>query len=246
MTKKLIIGIIPQIKRDDIDYYQEKYEFINLYSKRIYEAGAIPIGLTLNDFEVSLEQLELCDAYLYPGGSRVDKGLYKIFYYAYINKKPILGICLGMQAMCIFSTMLEEFRNNNLSLNNVTNDKFKELYNNMAQSNPVLVKIENEEQKHLHDNYVTKEKYEHSLYPINIEEGSFLYKIYGNNKNVMHLHGVEAKRIGCLLKCVAKSEDNVLEAVESIDNNLNWLGVQFHPEFEDDNPLIKKWLKNIK
>ena len=91
-NKKIIIGIVPTLHLYETeDPYQDRYEFVNNYPKKIYEAGAIPIGLLLNDGKISMEQLELCDAFLFPGGSRIDHELYKILVYAYKKKNQYLA-----------------------------------------------------------------------------------------------------------------------------------------------------------
>ena len=53
-------------------------------------------------------------------------------------------------------------------------------------------------------------------------------------------------RIGKLFKIGAISEDGVIEAIESNISDLLWLGVQFHPELEDNNNLIVNFINLAK
>ena len=53
---KPIIGILPVstiYKDDNENYYDEQYKFVNIYCKKIYEEGAIPVGILLNDTEIA-------------------------------------------------------------------------------------------------------------------------------------------------------------------------------------------------
>lgn len=240
---KKIIGIIPTIRWDTSDNpYEDRYEFVDLYSQKLFQAGAIPIGLVLNEKQIDLKQLELCDAYLWPGGKKINKNLYQILYYAYLNKKPVLGICMGMQAMSIFSVMMEEIQNHNLDIKKVTQEQWLEIYQEMINTNPTLVKIEND---NTHNNEITRTEYVHALHPITIANDSFLAKVYGDKKDVLHLHGMKVNRVGSLFKPVAYSEDNVIEAIESCNSQIFWLGLQFHPEYLNNDNFFPEWIKKI-
>ena len=44
--KEIIVGILPQYRfKTDDNPYNDRYEFLELYSNRIFEANAIPMGL---------------------------------------------------------------------------------------------------------------------------------------------------------------------------------------------------------
>lgn len=241
IQNKKIIGIVPTIHLYETDDpYKDRYEFINNYPKKIFEAGAIPFGLLLNDGKVSFEQLNLCDAFLFPGGSRIDHEIYKILLYAYENKKPVLGICMGMQAMAIFSVMLEETKDN---YSNMSKEEIEEIYKKMKDNNPTLEIL-------AHPNNhgevtINRENVEEAMHEINIDKDSFLYEVYNaENKNVVSLHSVIVKRIGNLFEVKARTADQVIEEIECKDKSLFWIGVQFHPEVIQDD-LIKSWIKHI-
>ncbi|WFA08198.1 gamma-glutamyl-gamma-aminobutyrate hydrolase family protein [Tissierella sp. Yu-01] len=65
---------------------------------------------------------------------------------------------------------------------------------------------------------------------INILEDSILYDIFKKNKLVVNSqHHQAIRKLGDNLKITARSNDGVIEAVESTNNKFV-LGVQFHPE----------------
>ena len=106
--KKAIIGILPSIQfSKNNNPYEDVYKFINNYGKRIIECGATPIGILLEDGNCNKDILDVCDGFLFPGGDRIEKAHYEIIGYAIKNNKPILGICLGMQAMACYSILKE-------------------------------------------------------------------------------------------------------------------------------------------
>lgn len=63
------------------------------------------IGLMCEDDKLIDEDLlSICNGFVFPGGSNEFCGFHKqIFDHAYRNNKPVLGICLGMQFMGIYS-----------------------------------------------------------------------------------------------------------------------------------------------
>lgn len=240
-NKKKIIGIVPTLHLyENDDPYQDRYVFINNYPKKVYEAGAIPLGLLFNDGKISLEQLELCDAFLFPGGSRIDHELYKVLLYAYQKKKPVLGICMGMQAMAIFSVMFEETHSKYVKM---SSEEINAVYQNMKKENPTLEMLE---KPNGHGSVIlNRTNEEEAKHFIQIEAGSFLEEVYGIlEERVVSLHNVVVRRVGPLFKIVAHAPDGIIEAIESVDPTLFWIGVQFHPEVTND-PLIAKWIEKI-
>ncbi len=240
-NKKIVVGILPTIHLYETnDPYEDRYVFINNYPKKIYESGAIPVGLLFNDGKISLEQLDMCDAFLFPGGSRIDHELYKVLLYAYQKKKPVLGICMGMQAMAIFSVMQEETHGKYLSL---SSEEINAIYQKMKKENPTLNILGH---PNIHgDVTVHRDNIDEAKHLIQISNNSFLQKVYkGNEANVVSLHNVVVQRVGPLFKVSARASDGVIEAIESVDDKLFWIGVQFHPEVTDEE-LIKMWIEKI-
>mgnify|MGYP001625189955 CR=1 FL=1 len=235
IKNKPVIGIIPTFDLNKTESpYDEKISFVNMYIDKISESGGIPIGI-LND-NIS-DYLDICDGYLWPGGSKIYPEFFKIIEDAITNKKPLLGVCLGMQAISSYFALLESAKNANLSLD--------ELIKNFQNDDPdkFLKKIDNVT---FHDHSVTKDEevIDKARHIISIKKDSLLAKIYQKEKlNVVSLHKFAILKPFENLNVVAKSEDEVIEAVEYTKNNRMILGVQFHPEIENDSKIFD-WLIN--
>ena len=112
------------------------------------------------------------------------------------------------------------------------------LYSNNKQTDKDLIKI---------DNHYNKNK----THIIKIKENSLLNKIFGNTLEVNTRHLYALKKVKEPFKITALSEDNIIEAIEYIDDNHFVLGVQFHPEDMNNtenlyNYFIKEILKRKK
>ena len=236
MKNKLVIGIMPGIKLyQNDDPYADTYFIVNNYAKRVFASNAIPIGLLLNDGKLSLEQLSLCDAFIIPGGIKIDPSIYGLLEYAKDNNKPVLGVCLGMQAMSIFSVL------NDMGVRPSRQDAYRLAYDEMKNNKPVLHKLENNE-KHFH--IVTRDNIDFARHEVIVDSDSLINKLYEGNKiNGVSLHGVVVQYVGTLLKVVGHTSDGIIEAVENKD--LLWIGVQYHPEIDDNDILINNFVKEI-
>ena len=96
--RKPVIGIIGS-KIDNAKRPFHSYtKFVDNYSKRVKEAGGIPIGLLNDEFDA----VNLCDGFIICGGSEIQSLGVNIINYSIKNRKPVLGICLGMQTMAAF------------------------------------------------------------------------------------------------------------------------------------------------
>ena len=69
---------------------------------------------------------------------------------------------------------------------------------------------------------------------IQTKEHSILRKIYGKETRVNSFHFQAIKKIAAQLRVTARSEDGIVEGVESKDPNFSFLGVQWHPDFAYD------------
>lgn len=244
--KKVVVGILPQIKLKLTDCpYDDKYEFINLYSKKIIESGGIPVGICLNDGELDYNSLEMCDAFLLPGGDKVHKCYYEAIFYAIRTNKPLLGICLGLEGLAIFSMISE-----NLNINSATQDfikKYQELKDN--NNGTLLAEIKS---PNIHGDVKVKyDNIDDARHNIRIDKNSLLYSIYQKEElSVVSLHSYNPKWIGNGFKVTATALDGVVEAIEYKSENHFILGVHFHPELEDNclifKRLIEESIKRIK
>ena len=75
------------------------------------------------------------------------------------------------------------------------------------------------------------------VHSVDVEEDSKLIEILGNKRIFVNsIHHQAIDRLGRGLKIAAKSQDNIVEAVEMINNDHNIIGIQWHPEilFDSD------------
>lgn len=126
---KFTIGIVPRLQKDTFTtkiFYKSTYlEVLDSYNYNIILLS--PISNILQN------QLLLCDGFIIPGGNDIDPSLYHqslnsktilcdplesmiekdVLDYAVNNKKPVLGICKGMQAINVFfgGTLIQDIKN---------------------------------------------------------------------------------------------------------------------------------------
>ena len=233
IKNKPVIGILPtyNLINETNDPYLDQASFIRMYEKKIYECGGIPIGLLHQNME---EYLSLCDGYLWPGGSKVWPDFFLVLEDALKKKKPILGVCLGLQAMGTFFNLREEKENH-------PEKSLEELKQFLKDTDHYLKQLEDDS---YHNHYVTKdvESQMAARHPIHLKKDTLFYKIMGQEQlDVVSLHSF-------ILPCAAKdvcvsatSEDGVIEAIEYTKDGAQILGVQYHPELESTSELFS-WL----
>ena len=112
------------------------------------------------------------------------------------------------------------------------------LYSINSTSDDDLIKIDNHNDKEI--NHI-----------INIKEDTLLHKLFGDTIKVNSRHSYALKEVKSPFKVSAVSNDNVIEAIEYIDDDNFVIGVQFHPEDMDNteklyNYFIKEILKRKK
>lgn len=229
--KKMVVGIIPtfNIKNEENDPYQDQAKFVLMYVKKILEAGGLPIGILNNDSSY----MDICDAYLWPGGNKMQKDYIPFLQDVIKNKKPVLGICLGLQTICTCFNILEDQKE-------FSDKTYEEVYEENKETRPYLKKLE---EGNIHSHYVTKEldSINSARHKIKIEKDSLLYEIVKKEEiDVVSLHSIVIARTPKSLYLSAKAEDGIIEAVEYKDFVL---GLQFHPEIED-NKIFFEWLIN--
>lgn len=84
------------------------------------------------------------------------------------------------------------------------------------------------------------------MHLINIEKNSKLYKIFKDKIYVNSRHLFKLDDVNKPFRVVAKSDDNVIEAIEYIDNSHFVIGVQWHPEdLENMEGLYNYFLKEV-
>ena len=235
---KVIVGIVPTSKLFlNDDPFQDTYRFVNNYAKKIYACGAIPIGILLNNGEIDYETLAMCDAFIIQGGSRVTKDIYLTIYYAMKYNKPLLGICMGAEAIAIFSVIYDNLdKTKEVGLDNVN-----ETYKKLKEENDGTL-LRRLDSPNIHgDKSVTRTTTDIARHDIKIEKNSILYSIYNKeNLSVVSLHHFDFKQVGKSFKVSAKAIDGVSEAIEYNNKDYFILGVHFHPELEENNLIFER------
>lgn len=160
---KPIIGIVPRVMTHSNNYkVQVNENYFTPFNKRDVNTFVLP----LNSPNV-LELLELCDGFLLPGGDDIDptcydqtndEGLSKdidpaldridkiVLNYAVKTKKPVLGICRGVQSIAAFlggslhqdinhAGLRHEAIDNKHMVNTLPNTKVSHLFPSVFQTN---------------------------------------------------------------------------------------------------------------
>lgn len=245
---KAVIGIVPGVRRNDNNPYEFKYIFLNSYSKMTTKCGAVPFGLLLSDEDVLDEQLNMCDGFLFPGGKKLERAHFDIILHALKYNKPILGICLGMQVLNFFSVLKDILVKRNISINK---ENLWKIFNEVE--NEEFFKLKDIKTPNIHGyeimqdikecNYDTLKE---SIHDINIDNNSILYDIYKTNKkSVLSLHLKQVTNVGSDFKVTARANDNIIEALEYKDKSYFIIGVQYHPELDDDK-IFKYFINEVK
>lgn len=199
------------------------------YFDAIVDAGGAPFMMPAINNEAALKQLyqqadgllltggadlapEICGEICPPGekpcllhdkpvSPRRDKQEIKLLKWALRDKKPILGICRGMQIM-------------NAALGG-------SLYHDLKTDLPSAQN---------HEANIHKQDFLHLSHCLQIKPGSKLAAILGTDKiSTNSLHHQAIRRLGKGLAATAHTDDGVIEAIE-LSGRAFVLGVQSHPE----------------
>ena len=208
------------------------------YEKAVRAAGGEPVRIELDQAPARvMEQIERCDAVLLPGSrADVDPARYGAVRHektapadtkrdvvdelllqdAYRQRKPVLGICYGLQSLNVYrsGTLVQHIESAKVDSKD---DHSKGNHSKINHSNIN------------HSAGRTVEK----AHTVQIEPRSRLAGIVGASKPVAvnSSHHQSADRVGDGLRVVARcAEDGVVEAVEGTAPGHFVLAVQWHPE----------------
>ncbi len=219
-NKKAVIGILATsnyMVTDDT--FKDTYRYGNNYIKKVYENGAIPLLIPFYDEKIIIESLEMCDGLILPGGERVRPVNFEVIDYFVKNKKPILGICLGMQTLAMYSVNLDKEKRIIKKIDSKVNHWPIELLRNNNDS---------------------------LAHKVIVDKNSKLYEIFKKEKmNVNSVHRNTVTEVGSMFIVSIKAEDNLIEGIEYVKDDNFIVGVQFHPEILPQfNNLFKEFIKN--
>lgn len=214
--KKPLIGITPAYNTTKM-----QYDLPPAYTNAVIKAGGIPVILPYTSDEEIMKQIaDTCDGFLYSGGHDVAPWVYgedpwygldilaplrdmtevALFKPAFDSKKPILGICRGMQMIncCLGGTLYQDLPTDYVKPQEI--------------------------------NHVQTEKPVFATHPVEVAAGSDFEKVVGNSAfDVNSFHHQAVKGIGEGLVVAAKAPDGMVEALYLPDHPFLYL-VQWHPE----------------
>ncbi|MBQ8659462.1 MAG: gamma-glutamyl-gamma-aminobutyrate hydrolase family protein [Bacilli bacterium] len=223
MGNKPVIGILATSNYMlTNDTFCDTYRFGNNYVKKIVDNGGIPLFIPYVDDEVILDSLLMCDGLLLPGGNRVIPAAFEVINYFYKNNKPILGICLGMQSIAMYS--MNKCNENRCIIKQVDTGVDHWPFEIYRDNNDVLV----------HNVVIDKE--------------SKMYQIFGSETiKVNSVHKYMITEVSDEFRVSIKSIDGVIEGIEYKNDDKFILGVQFHPEILPQfNNLFKVFIDNCR
>lgn len=246
MRKNIIVGILPTVKNThqkdleqklvdsnypDHDPYQDQNYVCNVYLNKMNELGVSTITPYVDSYGFIPENLlDICDCFIIPGGSAINKYHYYVIDYAIKHHKPLLGICMGFQAICIYSSIVDNLKEN------FTEKEFFDEYRRLKteHDNRVLYYLGD---NNIHGRtFITYEQQEKARHEIKLcDETSRLYRLYnGINPHVVSVHNTAVFGAGGKFKITAMAGD-IIEAVEYQNSKDYVMGVQWHPEWDKDN-----------
>ena len=224
MNKKPVIGILAtsNYKLTD-DTFADTYRYGNNYIKKIVENGGIPLLIPYVDDEVINDTLDMCDGLLLPGGNRVMASGLRVVDYFYNKKKPILGICLGMQTLAMYSVNKDREESKRI---------IKVIDNGVNHWPIELLRDNNDALAH----------------KLNVIKDTKLFNLLGKEEIMVNsVHRCTITEVGTEFKISAYSEDGLIEGIEYSGNDRFILGVQFHPEvLPQYNIIFEEFIKKCK
>ena len=222
--KKPIIGIIaPRVSESNRPFHCFT-KVIDNYARRIINAGGVPIGISFPDGFDTIT-LDICDGLIFQGASIIDETYIKSVDYALKKEIPVLAICAGVQALAGY----EYLKQNDLSLNTLCDEKN---YLTAIKGHRLLEAI-----------YLNQiDKVKHAVY---LKPDSKLFDTFKRETidepsihNYAILDSLFPNDEGKYFKVTGRAEDGTIEVLESKNPNLWIIGVQFHPEIEDNNQVL--------
>ncbi len=230
----LNIGIVSKYHNSGKFSLEDSYvSVIESIKIACWESGVGFNIIWVDSENIDEKELEKCDSFIVPGGfgTRGIEGKIKAIQYARENKKPYLGLCLGMQLAAV------EFARNVCGIKDATSEEI-----DIKSKNKIIHIMPDQEKKLLNKDYGASMRL--GLWECVLDKKSRAYKAY--KKDVIkerHRHRYEFnndyKEIfeskGMLFS--GRSPEGELVEIMELKEHPFFIGVQFHPEFKT-RPLI--------
>ena len=230
------IGILPTYNENDLRPFLDSFSFVSNYSNKLFQAHALPLGILFPNGKFNEEVLSLYDGFLIPGGNVIR--LYHILtiHYAVLKNKPLLGICMGMQAIGLYGLIIQNLKDNKIDVDYNTISNF---YNKYMESDYLLEVDNHNKAKKFYNTSVN-----FSSHDIFLIKNSVLGSIYKySTLSLPSIHNYVLKDLGDDFIVNATCFDNCIEGIEYKFPGYFILGVQFHVEFEKSNTLFNFFVK---
>lgn len=234
--QKKVIGILPKGILSDPEK-QDSYFLINNYTKRVLEAGCIPVCLAPVDGRLTQEQLDLCDGFVAQGGTKMWPYHYQVINHAYNTGKKYLGICLGMQLIHRYYALRKVAKE--MGLEGSMDEIVMDLYYNKEIGHGLLQTVEGH---WLKDSDRLQQGLDRAKHDVDVVPGTVLHRLLGRTQvRAASFHHWRVENPVEELTINAWATDGT-GTIEGVENGSNILGVQFHPEVDDLLPEIFKFL----
>lgn len=201
--------------------YTHSDAYLSLRNAMIHATDAIGLSVEFIENYENADGLVVCGGF----GARGMTEKIKACTYARNIKKPLLGICLGMQVMVV------EYCRNVLNLQDANSEEFD------PESKNLVVRILSDRQMHLGSKN------------IHLKTGSKAYEAYGTeliSERHRHKYFVDGTTNMKSLKVTGVC-DNIAEIIELEDHPF-YVGVQYHPEYksrrEIPSAIISRFIKS--
>ena len=169
------------------------------------------------------DSLSLCDAFVFCGGARFYPYHFQVMEYAAKSGKPVLGICLGMQMMNTYFLVAEEAERRGWD------GPLLALFEQMKKERYMFT----EPVDGHWDGHITRDNVERFKHPVHVTPGSRLERLTGKQTILgASMHNYRITNPARSLTVAGRTDDGTIEALEYGEQ---MLGVQFHPEADDQN-----------
>lgn len=187
-------------------------------SKAISEAGGLPLIIPINELGPAEEYINIIDGLLISGGQDISPFLY--------GEEPrnVIGPTSPKRDLVEQDLLKEAVRQGKAVLGVC---RGMQLINVVFGGNLLQDLSENPEITLQH---VQKTRPNYSTHTVHVNQDSHLSNIIADKSRVNSFHHQAINQLAPGLKVSARSSDNVIEAIELMDQDHSIVGIQWHPE----------------
>ena len=234
MAKKPLVGITPyHIERDGSFWNATKED----YYLSVWKSGACPVTLNHPPNKEEIPKIvRQIDAFLMVGGPDIPANAYGAENPNLIDQDQMSEQRESFDRLVFLETLKQ-------------NKKVLAICLGMQHVNVVLGGTLIEDIPTLVPGAIDHGKFngEHSIHDVSVKKESLLFEILQTETiQVASTHHQCVKALGKEVRATARSEDNLVEAIE-IKNKNNFIGIQWHPELLRESEISKKifsWLQS--